>query len=69
VTTLWERIPLTWQMAIKQAVSSASAIVLTNIVDPEKTVFSWPWFRHMILAMCLLTLINEARYWKQWADS
>ena len=56
-------------MAIKQAVSASSAIVVTNLVDPEKAVFSWPWFRHMLIAMFFYTLLNEARYWKEWADS
>lgn len=66
--SLWTKIPTIWQMAIKQAVSSFCAIVITNLVDPAKIVYSWPWFRHMMVAMFVLTLFNEARYWKNWAD-
>jgi hypothetical protein len=58
-----------WVLALKQAVSSASAVVLTNLADPGTVIFSWPWFRHMLIAMFLLTLFNEARYWKEWADN
>jgi hypothetical protein len=63
----WKISPL-WQKAIKQAVSSASAVVITNLADQQSAVFSWPWFRHVLIAMFFLTLVNEARYWQEWAN-
>ena len=57
-----------WKQALKQAVSSMCAVVVTNLVDSGTPIFSWPWFRHMLIGMFFLTLLNEARYWKQWAD-
>ena len=59
---------LLWKQAIRQAVSSACAVIITNMVDSATPMFSWPWFRHMLIGMFFLTLLNEARYWKQWAD-
>jgi hypothetical protein len=61
--------PMLWKQALKQAVSSACAVVITNFVDSQTPVWSWPWFRHMLIGIFFLTLLNEARYWKQWADS
>jgi hypothetical protein len=66
---LWSKIPMLWQNAIKQAISAGSAVIITNLADPQTAMFSWPWFRHMLIGMFFLTLLNEARYWKQWADS
>ena len=59
---------IVWKQAFRQAVSSACAVVITNMVDSPTPMFSWPWFRHMLIGMFFLTLLNEARYWKQWAD-
>lgn len=66
---LWAKLSRTWQLAIKQAVSAACAIFLTNVVDPAANyLFTWPWWKHMLVAMLIFTAINEARYWKTWAD-
>lgn len=60
---------LIWSKALKQAVASISAVLLTNIVDPNTQILTWPWAKHMLIAMFFLTLINEARYWQEWAGT
>ena len=58
-----------WKQTVKTAVGSASSIILIHFADPQNVIFSWPWFRHFLIAVAILTIVNEAKYWKAWADS
>lgn len=65
----WANLTPTWRMAIKQFVSALCAVVITNVTDPQSMAFSAAWFRHLGVAMFWLTLVNEARYWQDWANT
>jgi hypothetical protein len=56
-----------WKNAGKQAVVSVTSVIIINLADAQTARFSWPWFKHMLIAMAVLTAVNEARYWNQWA--
>jgi hypothetical protein len=58
-----------WRKAGKQAVLSFCAVIITNMADPTSVTFTWPWFRHLLIAMFFLTFFNEAQYWKNWAST
>jgi hypothetical protein len=58
-----------WSGALKSAVGAASGVILTNFVDVPQTLFSWPWFRHVLVGMLFVVLVSEARFWGQWAHS
>ena len=53
----------------KSAVGVATGALLTNLADPAYPVFSGLWWRHLLIAVGILILSTEARYWKQWAES
>ncbi len=57
--------------AIKSAVSSATAIVLSlNIVDPSQFSFATVGgLKHLLFVIAVSVVIGEARFWRQWADS
>lgn len=57
--------------AIKSAVSAATGMILSlNIIDPEHFSFqTFGGWKHMLLAILIVTVVAEARFWKQWADS
>ena len=55
--------------AWKSAVASICGVVLSNFVDVPQTLFSWPWFRHVLIAMFFVVAVSEARFWGQWAHS
>jgi hypothetical protein len=55
--------------AWKSAVSSICGVVLANFVDVPQALFSWPWFRHILIAMFFVVAVSEARFWSQWANS
>jgi hypothetical protein len=54
--------------AWKNAVSSFCAVILSNVIDPQAAVISWRWARHVLVVGIIVVVINEARYWKTWAD-
>jgi hypothetical protein len=55
--------------AWKSAVSAICGVVLSNFVDVPQALFSWPWFRHVLIAMFFVVAVSEARFWSQWAHS
>jgi hypothetical protein len=55
--------------AIKSGVSAVTGVILTNLVDVPQALFSWPWFRHVLIAIGFILLATEARFWNQWANS
>ena len=59
-----------WKKALKLAVSSASGIILGNILDPIAGNFwSWEFWVHCLKVTAAVTFINELRFWKEWADT
>jgi len=58
-----------WKEALKTFVSSVTAVIIVNFTDPKGVTFSKEWFLHVLLAIFTLSVLNEARYWKSWADS
>lgn len=58
-----------WKKALKQLVSSVTAVLIVQFSDPSSVVFSKQWFAHLGYAICILTVFNEAKYWKDWADN
>jgi len=58
-----------WKKTVKTAVGSVTAVLLTNFSDPKGITFSTEWFRHVALACLILFVVNEAKYWKSWANS
>ena len=55
--------------SIKSAVSAATGVILANLVDIPQALFSWLWFRHVLIATGLVVVVSEARFWQQWANS
>lgn len=55
--------------SIKSAVGAATGVILANVVDVPQALFSWPWFRHVLVATGMVVLVSEARFWNQWASS
>jgi hypothetical protein len=58
-----------WKKAGKTLVSSVTSVLIVNFTDPKGVIFDWPWIKHVIIAIVILTIVNEARYWKNWADN
>lgn len=58
-----------WKKSLKTLVSSVCAVIMVNFVDPKGVILSLEWFKHVAIACGILVLFNEARYWKNWADS
>lgn len=60
-----------WKQAVRTAVSSITAVIVSNMVDNpgNLNVVSWAWWRHVLIAAFAVTLLNEARYFKNWADT
>jgi hypothetical protein len=61
-----------WQLlsgSAKSAISAACGVIISNFVDVPQAVFSWPWFRHVLISTLFVIVLCEARFWKQWADS
>jgi len=55
--------------AWKSAVSAVCGVILSNFVDVPQALFSWPWFRHVLIACFFVVMVSEARFWNQWASS
>lgn len=57
--------------AIKSAVSSATGLIIgMPIVDPEHfSVATFGGWEHLLMAIAVVTIAGEARYWNQWANS
>jgi len=57
--------------ALKSAVSAASGLVVSlPVVDPEHfSVGTWQGIAHTAGVIVWVTVVAEARFWKQWADS
>jgi hypothetical protein len=55
--------------AMKSAVSAACGVILANFVATGNVVFSWPWFRQVIIQIFFVIVVAEARFWKQWSES
>lgn len=55
--------------AKKSAISAGCGVILANVIDVQQTMFSWPWCKHVLIVMFFVTIVAEARFWKQWADS
>jgi RsiW-degrading membrane proteinase PrsW (M82 family) len=68
VTTMPSGSIIVWKGALKNAVSTVSGAILANIIDPQTMVFSLSWLRHITTVCIAMLVINEARYWKTWAD-
>jgi hypothetical protein len=58
----------TLKQALKQLISAACGVILANVVDPSSQIFSLAWLKHLGVVIFFVTLVNEARYWKSWAD-
>jgi hypothetical protein len=58
-----------WSGALKSAVGAITGVILANFVDVPQALFSWPWFRHVLIAAGVVVLVTEARFWNQWANS
>jgi len=58
-----------WRKTLKTAISSACAVIIANLADTPYPAFSWPWFRHILIGIIVLFIMNEAKYWKNWADA
>lgn len=59
----------TWKKAGKTLISSVTSVIIVNFTDPKGVIWNWEWFKHMLIAIFVLTVVNEARYWKNWADN
>lgn len=57
----------TWRGAIKQGVASITGAILINYVDPLVVVYSTQWFRHIGICIVGMFIIQEAKYWNEWA--
>lgn len=58
-----------WKKALKTAVSSVTAVFIVNFADPQTVLYTWQWWRHLLFGALTLLILNEAKYWKDWADS
>jgi len=57
------------KQAFYTLVSTVAGVVLANMVDsPAPAVISWAWWKHVLIAIGFVAVVNEARYWKNWAD-
>lgn len=64
----WNSLSTTTKKSIATLVRSICAVLITNFADPKDMIFSWTWFRHVWIAIFVLTIFNEARYWQSWSD-
>lgn len=55
--------------AVKSAVGVISGAILTNIADSTYPTLTLLWWRHLGIAILILLLTTESRYWGQWANS
>jgi len=57
--------------ALKSAVSAASGLIVSlPVVDPEHfSIITLAGALHMAGVIVWVTVVAEARFWKQWADS
>ena len=57
--------------AIKSAVSAASGLIVSlPVVDPDHfspTTLHGAW--HLVALVGWVVVVNEARFWKEWADA
>jgi hypothetical protein len=58
---------LLWKKAVATAVLAVSTVIVVNIVDPAHDIYSWLWFKHLLIAAGATTLVMEAKYWRDWA--
>jgi hypothetical protein len=58
-----------WRKAIRKAISTICGVLILNMTDPQAQLYTWQWWKHCFLGVVILTVITEAQYWKQWADS
>jgi hypothetical protein len=58
-----------WKQALKTGVAAVTAVLITNFADPGQVVFSWLWFRHVLIGCTSVFIFNEARYWYNWSTS
>jgi hypothetical protein len=55
--------------SVKSAVGVITGAILTNIADPAYPIVSGAWWKHLGIAVLILILTTEARYWQQWSQS
>jgi hypothetical protein len=59
---------LLWKKALATAVLAVSTVLIVNLVDPAHQIYSWEWFRHLLIAAAATTAVMEAKYWRDWAN-
>lgn len=55
--------------SFKNALSTFCGVVLGDLIDPETFIFTAKWGKHFFRYVTILIIVNEARYWKTWADN
>jgi hypothetical protein len=58
---------LVWKKALATAVLAISTAIVVNVVDPVHQLYTWEWFRHLLIAAGATTAMMEAKYWRDWA--
>ena len=58
-----------FQGAWKSAVGVITGAALTNVADSAYPIFSLLWWKHLCIAVGVLLITTEGRYWNQWDNS
>ena len=55
--------------ALATAIYAFTSVVIVNFADPPYTLYSIPWLKHLFIGWFGVTVVMEARFWRQWAGS
>lgn len=55
--------------AIKSGLSLSLGVFFVNCADPSHIIWSWLWWRHILIGSGGVFLFNELIYLKNWLDS
>ncbi len=59
---------LVWRKATATAVLAVSTVIIVNFVDPAHQLYTWQWFKHILIASGATIVVMEAKYWRDWAN-
>lgn len=60
---------LLWKKALATAVLAFTTALIVNLADPGGQVYSAEWLRHFLVAAVSVTVVMEAKYWRDWANT
>jgi hypothetical protein len=55
-----------WKKALKTGLGLGIGVITANVVDPQRIVWTWLWWRHILIGAGVVFALNELAYLQNW---